>query len=143
MFVIPRLWQFLHAIFADAEVTGLIVVDASIEDGGVHATDVAYVLEIDILEEGKFMSNGACLFSAGWHTTLDAVLFIAFPADGTAEFGLKALRANRRNHFIILSNEELEVVLLRASVLLLQSVLRPLLAGSEGTGLVVLVELLD
>jgi hypothetical protein len=44
MIVISVLGQSLDAILAYAEVALLIIVDPSIEDGGVHAADIANVL---------------------------------------------------------------------------------------------------
>jgi hypothetical protein len=65
------------------------------------------------------MTNGTPFFGARRHSALNAILFIAFPANRTAQFLLLALCANGRNHFVVFSNEKLKIVLKRAFVLFL------------------------
>lgn len=54
-----------------------------------------------------------------------------------------ALRANRRNHLVVLPDEELEVVRQRTEVVLLQASPETLGGRCEGTGEVVMVEGVD
>jgi hypothetical protein len=140
MVIVPLVRQSLNAVLADAEVAGLVVVDARVEDRGVHAADVADVLQVAILEKREIVTHGAPFLGTGRHPALDAILLIAFTANRTTQLLLSALRANRRNHLVVLPNEELQVVLQRTPVFLLQPTPHPLRGRSERTQQVVTLE---
>lgn len=65
------------------------------------------------------MADGASFFGAGRHPAFDAVFLIAFSTDGAAKLLFRTFCANRRNHFVVLSDKELQTVLLGAFVLML------------------------
>jgi hypothetical protein len=48
--IISFLRQSFNAILANSKVAGLVIVDSGVEDGGIHAADIANVLQVAVLE---------------------------------------------------------------------------------------------
>lgn len=81
MLIVYFLRKLLDAILADAEIAGLVIIDAGVEHRSIHATDIAYILQIWIFKEVELMTNRTCFFRARRHPAINAVLLITFPAD--------------------------------------------------------------
>lgn len=84
MLVVYLLRKFLYAILADSEIAGLVIIDAGVEHGSIHATDITDILQIWIFEEVELMTYWTSLFRTRRHPAINAVFLIAFSADRPA-----------------------------------------------------------
>lgn len=135
--------QFGVAALADAEVAEVVVVDPVVADGSADAAHIADEIQIGDALEVEGVADGTALLRAGRHAAPHAVEVVADAAEGAAQFLLLAAHAVRFQHFLVGTDEELQLVSLRALVVRLQLLLPQLLPRDEGAAAVVVVELLQ
>lgn len=81
MLIVYLLRKLLDAILADSEIAGLVIIDAGVEHGSIHATHITDILQIWIFEEVKLMTYWTRPFRARRHSAINAVFLITFSAD--------------------------------------------------------------
>ncbi len=121
----------------------VVVIDPVVADRSADATDIADVVDVGDALEVVAVAYGAAFLGAGRDPTRDTVKLLADSAVRPAKFLLIALGAYRRNHFLIGSNEKLELVPPEALVLFLEHLQVHLLRGDVLALEVVLVKGLE
>jgi hypothetical protein len=119
--------QFRVATLADAEVAEIVVVDPVVADGSTDAAHIADEIQIGDALEVEGVADRTALLGAGRDPTAHAVEVVADAAEGAAQFLLLAVHAGRFQHFLVGTDEELQLMSLCALVLHLQLLLPQLL----------------